>query len=90
MIAAAQLSWMARSLAHMKLLSYLRGLAAVFPLVPHALAERRRRRPLWRKNSARLWQEILNSEAMARADYERGDMHPRSLFLKWYFRIFGI
>lgn len=90
MIAAAQLSWMARSLAHARLLSYFRGLAGVFPLVPHASAERRRHRPLWRKNSARMWQEILNSEAMARGDYQRDDLHPPSLFLKWYFRIFGV
>jgi len=90
MIAAVQLSWMARSLAHARLLSYVRGLAGVFPLLPQISAERRSLRPLWRKNSARMWQEILNSEAMARRDYERRDADPRSLFLRWYFRIFGI
>jgi len=89
MIAAAQLSWMARALAHARLLSYLRGLAGAVPLIPHALAERRRQRPVWRKNSVGMWRDILNSEATARDDYQRAGLHSPSLFLKWYFRIFA-
>jgi len=89
MIASAQLSWMARALAHARLLSYLRGLAGVVPLIPHALAERRRQQSLWHKNSSRMWQDILNSEALAREDYQRTGVNPPSAFLKWYFRKFA-
>jgi GT2 family glycosyltransferase len=87
MILAGQASWFGRAAAHGRLLSYLRGLAGVFPLLPAMLAKRRALRRLWKGSAPRLWRSILESENMARRDflpYRAG----RSHFLAWYFRWF--
>jgi GT2 family glycosyltransferase len=86
MIALAQVSWLLRVFAHMRLGSYLRGLGGALRLAPAMIRERARLRPAWRQSGAHLWQEILKSESLARNDFsgDRGD----SKFLKWYFRLF--
>jgi GT2 family glycosyltransferase len=87
MILAAQLVWLGRVLVHRRFLSYLRGLAAVIPLAPERIRYRIGARRLWRKLSKRLWHVILESEAMARRDFSRGQIST-SRFLTWYFRLF--
>jgi GT2 family glycosyltransferase len=88
MIVLAQASWLLRVLVHMRLGSYLRGLGGACRLAPVMIRERARLRPAWKKCGARLWQEILKSESMARDDFSgnRGD----SKFLKLYFRLFPV
>ena len=86
MIALMQISWLARAAAHGRILSYLRGAAAVVPLLPAAL---RARRVVGRASSAELWQAITLSEAMARRDFTAHEGRQVSLFLHWYFRLFG-
>lgn len=85
-IAAAQLSWLARVLAHGRGWSYLRGLAETIPLLPRAMAERRRLRAVWRASGDALWRAILRSEEMARKDFVPAASAGASTFLKWYFR----
>jgi hypothetical protein len=89
MIVLGQAAWLARVLAHGRLLSYLRGLAGVFPLLPPALARRRLMRPLWRKSRNDLWNRILESENMARMDFPARKPDHSSTFLHWYFRLFS-
>ena len=86
-IAAVQISWMARVVAHGRVWSYVRGLAGVVPLVPAMLRERRRLRKLWRDSVNSLWQAILRSEALARQDFASPSSEKMSTFLKWYFRL---
>jgi GT2 family glycosyltransferase len=86
MIALMQISWLARAAAHGRILSYLRGAAAVVPLLPAAL---RARRLVGRASSAELWQAIMLSEAMARRDFTANGGRQVSLLLHWYFRLFG-
>ena len=88
MIALAQLSWMARALAHGRFGSYLRGLWGALILAPAMIRDRARLRPAWKNSRQRFWQEILNSESQARNDFTVGGTEPGSLFLKLYFRIF--
>jgi GT2 family glycosyltransferase len=86
MIAAAQISWLLRVLAHGRLLSYARGIAGVVPLIPSMWRSRRALHPVWKKSSNHLWEQILASERMARRDFleNSGNSH----FLKWYFGFF--
>jgi GT2 family glycosyltransferase len=87
MILAMQATWFFRVIRHGRLLSYMRGLAGVIPLVPEMLQRRRGMRRFWKGSVPRLWQAILNSEELARRDYlipEPG----KSRFLTWYFRLF--
>jgi GT2 family glycosyltransferase len=86
MIAAAQLSWFLRSVAHGRLFSYLRGLAGVMPLIPVMWRSRRDLRPAWRRSKDGLWEQILTSERMARQDFANDGGNSR--FLKWYFGFF--
>jgi len=87
MILAGQASWFGRAVAHGRLLSYLGGLAGVFPLVPAMLKKRRALRRLWRRPASRLWHSILESENMARRDFS-SSRSGGSRFLAWYFRWF--
>jgi len=87
MILAGQASWFGRAIARGRLLSYLRGLAAVFPLLPAMLEKRRALRPLWKNSIPRLWSSILESENIARRDF-LPSRKARSRFLAWYFRRF--
>lgn len=87
MILASQLVWVGRTIAHGRLLSYLRGLAGVLPLAPRRIRDRIAVRKLWKKSSPRLWQAILESEKIARRDFLPGKVQT-SHFLKWYFRFF--
>ncbi len=88
MIVTAQVFWAARVLRRGCLLSYLRGLAGVFPLIPAALEGRRRLRPIWRSSHGRLWSAILLSEELARRDFTARRRPGTSAFLRLYFRIF--
>ena len=88
MIFLAQLSWLVRALAHLRLFSYLRGLGEAVLLAPAAIRERAGMRQVWEKSAERLWQEILVSESLARNDFNGTAADSGSLFLKWYFRIF--
>ena len=89
MIVLGQAAWLARVVARGRLLSYLRGLAGVLPLLPSALDRRRPMRALWRKSRNDLWRGILKSENLARMDFPaRNPDHP-STFLHWYFRLFS-
>jgi GT2 family glycosyltransferase len=88
MIAAAQAVWLARCVAHGRLGSWLRGIAAVPAALPAALRARRRLRGLGRDGPARVWRAILASEALAREDFAAPGAPRVSLFLHWYFRLF--
>ncbi len=85
-ITAAQLSWLARVLAHGRGWSYLRGLAGAIPLLPGMLHDRRPLRAAWRSSADALWRAILRSEEMARKDFVQPVPKGASTFLKWYFR----
>jgi GT2 family glycosyltransferase len=87
MIMIAQAFWLGRVLAHGRLLSYLRGLAGIIPLVRSMLERRRDLRRLWKNSDRRLWHAILESEDMARRDYVQSG-RGTSRFLAWYFRLF--
>ncbi len=67
-VAYAQLFWLARVLAHFKLWSYLRGLAGVLPLMPAMLRARGPLAHIGSRPAEHLWEEMLRSEAQARAD----------------------
>lgn len=88
MIFLAQLWWLMRAAAHKRLPQYARGVAEALRFAPAMLGDRARLRPYWRKSRARLWQEILKSESLARRDFAPAPEEPVSLFLKWYFRLF--
>jgi hypothetical protein len=88
MILLLQLSWLARALAHGKPLSYLRGLAGTFPVLPAALRARRMRSAMRGDAGNELWRAIALSEDMARRDFTRHTGSGASTFLHWYFRIF--
>jgi GT2 family glycosyltransferase len=88
MIILAQLSWILRTIAHGRMGSYLRGLASAFRLAPAMIKERARLRPVWRSSGESFWQEILNSESLARRDFIPARAGSGSLFLRWYFRLF--
>jgi len=88
MIILAQLSWVVRTLIHGRLGSYLRGLGGAFLLAPAMIRQRARLRPAWENSGERFWQEILNSESLARRDFIPGQSESGSLFLRLYFRIF--
>jgi GT2 family glycosyltransferase len=89
MIAMAQLSWIMRVLFHLRAGSCLRGFGEALFLAPAMIRERGRMRASWGKSSVQhLWQEILNSESLAREDFASAGTGSRSTFLKWYFRIF--
>jgi len=87
MILASQLVWLARVLGHARFWSYLLGVGGAILLAPAMLSERARLRPLWHKHSDRLWQAILESEALARKDFSGEAGQSVSTFLKWYFRV---
>ena len=89
MILLGQASWLARVLVHGRLLSYLRGLAGVFPFLPSALERRRLMQPLWQNSQTDLWRGILKSENMARMDFPARKPDHSSTFLHWYFRLFS-
>jgi len=87
MILAGQVSWFGRAAAHGRLLSYLHGLAGIFPLLPAMLKKRRALRRLWKNSAPRLWRSILESEKMACRDF-LPSREARSRFLAWYFHWF--
>jgi GT2 family glycosyltransferase len=87
-IATAQLTWMVRALAHKRAVSYARGLAAAAALAPAMLRKRRELRASWRRANRSLWNRILESEQMARADYADPATGGSSRFMAWYFRHF--
>jgi GT2 family glycosyltransferase len=85
-IALGQSIWLARAVAHGKLLSYSRGVAGVVPLLPKAIAGRRALRSSWRDGGAdRLGDAILKSEELACGDYRDLQGEAPSAFLNWYF-----
>jgi hypothetical protein len=88
MIFLAQLSWIARILAHIRLGSYLSGLGGALLLAPAMIRERSALQPAWRSSGERLWREILESESLARTDFTGDHTDSRSIFLKLYFRLF--
>ncbi len=87
MILAGQAAWLGRAAANLRLLSYLRGLAGVVPLAPAMIRARSSLRRQWRYSADRLWRAILESENLARRDFQRPGLQA-SHFLSWYFRIF--
>ncbi len=86
-IAAAQLSWLFRAVAHGRGWSWLRGLAGTITLLPAMMRDRRRMRLVWREAGDRLWEDILKSEQQARQDFSPRAAEGASTFLKWYFRL---
>jgi len=88
MIVALQLSWLARAVAHRRLLSYVRGLAGIIPRLPAALFRRRRLMTQMRASADEVWRAIIRSENMARQDFSPPADPPKSAFLRWYFRAF--
>jgi len=88
MIVCMQFSWIARAMAHWRLGSYLRGLVEALLLAPGMVRDRAGMRASWKLSRQRLWQEILDSEDQARSDFAGDFNDRRSIFLKWYFRIF--
>ena len=89
MVLAAQLWWLLRVLRHGRLISYLRGTWQALCMAPAMLGSRRELRGQWTAESvARLWQSILQSEALARQDYLPEPAGRSSRFLKWYFGFF--
>jgi GT2 family glycosyltransferase len=88
MIILAQVWWKLRVLAHWRLGSYLKGLAEACFLAPAMIRDRAIMRPFWKTTAQHLWQEIMNSESMAQADFVAGN-EQNSMFLKFYFRLFG-
>jgi len=88
MIAYMQFSWTARVIAHWQPGSYLRGLIEALIAVPAMVRARARMRAAWKMAKQRLWQEILDSEHQARADFSEEIKESRSIFLRWYFRVF--
>ncbi len=89
MIFLAQLSWLFRVILHGRLLSYFSGMIGAIRFMPAMIKDRARNRPGWRRSGSQLWQAILQSEALARNDFITGSGELNSLFLKWYFRLFG-
>jgi len=88
MILVMQLSWIARALSRGRILSYLRGLGSVLPLLPDMIRKRREMKLHGNETTERLWQAILQSEAMAREDYSPYRQGETSTLLRWYFRVF--
>lgn len=88
MILSLQLSWLARAVAHGKLLSYLRGFGGTLPLLPAALRARRTRGATTRDAADALWRAVTLSEGTARRDFARHPGSRASTFLHWYFRLF--
>jgi len=88
MIFAAQASWGLRAIAHRRLASYIKGLGGAFFLAPSMIMKRSTLRPYWRKSRREFWQRILQSESLARTDFNSEETKPISLFLHWYFRLF--
>jgi GT2 family glycosyltransferase len=88
MILLAQLWWMFRVLAHHRVGSYLRGIAEACLLVPAMIRDRAKMRPSWKSSMRGVWEEILNSESLAHEDFVAGS-EQSSVFLKYYFRLFG-
>jgi GT2 family glycosyltransferase len=88
MILTLQLSWMARALGRGRLLSYLKGVAGAFPLIPDMMKERRKIRLQGKERAENLWQAILKSEDLAREDYSSPRQGDKSALLHWYFRVF--
>lgn len=90
MIVLSQLFWLARVVRHGRILSYLSGLAGALRLAPAMLGSRgelgHQRNP---GTVEGLWQAILRSEAVARADCTSVVSDCPSIFLKFYFRLFG-
>jgi GT2 family glycosyltransferase len=88
MILLTQLSWLARVTAHLRLGSYGRGLAGACRRLPAMIRERAGLRRMTRAMRRELWNRILQSESLARRDFEQPDKEQKSLFLKWYFRLY--
>jgi GT2 family glycosyltransferase len=87
MILVGQAAWLGRAVVRFRLLSYLWGLAGVVPLAPSMIGARRGLRRHWRYSAERLWRAILESENLARRDFQNPGLQT-SHFLSWYFRIF--
>lgn len=84
----AQLFWFLRVIAHGRLWSFLRGLSGAARLAPVLLREKKESRRTEGDSDSRLWDAILLSESMARADVAMRPKDRPSIFLKWYFRLF--
>ncbi len=89
MIFIAQLSWFFRVAVHIKLGSYLRGLGSFLFLAPQMLKKRAQMRTHWHQSIPKLWEKIMQSESMAQKDFTLSPLNTNSLFLSWYFRLFG-
>jgi GT2 family glycosyltransferase len=88
MILSLQLSWLARTVAHGKTLSYLRGLMGALRMLPAALRARRASGQMMRDAADALWRAVVLSEDTARRDFTRHAGSGASAFLHWYFRLF--
>jgi GT2 family glycosyltransferase len=88
LILFAQAAWLIRAARHGRLVPYIRGLAEAFRLAPAMVRARRSLRRHWRGLLPRLRHRILQSEAMARRDFQPPQAQGASLFLKLYFRLF--
>ena len=88
MIFLAQLSWFLRVMIHKKLISYVRGVAGGFLLAPAMIKDRAKLNPYWRASWRQLWEAILKSESLARREHSSSATDRKSVFLKWYFRLF--
>jgi GT2 family glycosyltransferase len=88
MILLTQLSWLARVLVHGRLGSYIRGLAGACRYAPAMIRDRTGLDTGAKSGRREFWHRILQSESLARKDFERSTEEKISLFLKWYFRLF--
>jgi hypothetical protein len=77
--------WLCRAIGHGRGMSYIRGLAGVFPLLPDMWKSRRALRRRWKSTASNLWQAILDSESLARHDFQK-TLAGESKFLSWYFK----
>jgi GT2 family glycosyltransferase len=88
MIIFGQLSWILRVATHGRILDYFKGLGGAFLLAREMIKDRVVARRHWRNSKLQFWQEILNSESLARKEFTAGPGNSVSLFLKWYFLLF--
>lgn len=88
MILFTQAAWLLRAACHGRLISYTRGFAEALRFAPAMIRKRRGLRRHWCGSLPRLRRKILQSEAMARRDFQPPQEPKASLFMKLYFHLF--
>jgi GT2 family glycosyltransferase len=88
MIILTQIFWLGRTLTHGKMIGYLAGWTDILRRLPEIWRCRRQIQKKIGRFAERIWHAIRDSENMARTDVLDAASENRSLFLKWYFRLF--